>query len=570
MLTPESSSISLKREFFAGARPALAPRIETICEVVPGGEARVFLQLRNVFPGPGGTITTQQDIATAFRVPNGRPAESMIASNDLAFCVDADPTQMALRLYLKHVIIKKFDDYFFRAGVYGYAHIPRPLGCTSDGACLYEWVYGTEGAPLDYIDADFMRHPLYFDEELKAFGAFARCGIDLSRDITDQERGSIKNIIIEESGLGANPQHISCLWKRIDFDARSIGFNLERLSGFIDDNKPKLVYQLGAARVEMLELAVKYLGINQYIDPKQQARLFELLGEYRISTTQHMGVESISPLDRQLSPEIIVLERNDELVHEPATVIRPRRTSSDSTLNYEIRREFPCIDGTIFTHQHIAVARITRDSDPACDSGLRLFLRHFLLKKLENAFISLAQYNFSHIARPLGSEARSYLYEWVEGEARCPRELLDRSSGAARLADWDNFVDSFRAAGVEMEDNLRWTSSPSRSAQYTAKQIIIRQPQAPSEHSLSSRLWARVNCHEKSIPIDYEALKQFLRQNTISLRENLTLGRYETMLLAVDYLTDSLKDSYYQDLLRGIQSYRISALRHLNYRGFSR
>ena len=572
MLTPDDSNLEFSSARLPRSRAALAPRIETICDADVGGEALVYLQLRNVFPGPGGSITTEQDIATAFRVPNGRPALEMIESDNITYDLQEDRNQASLRFFLKHVILKKLDDFFFRSGVYGYAHIPRPLGCTSDGACLYEWVYGNEGAPYDYIDSEFNRHPLHFDEQFTAFGAFRQCGIDISRDISDQDRGMIKNIIIEESGLGSNPQKVSCLWKRIDFGPRSIGFNLELLEHFLDENSSRLVTHLGAERFEMIVLATRYLSASDNMTEQEHARLFDLLGDYRISTTRHMGVEAISPLDRSLIPEILVLNPNDELKHEAPTVIRPTRVNSDSSLVYEIRREFPCFDGTIFTHQHIAVARITRDSEPACDFGLRLFLRHFLLKKLENAFISMGRYSFAHLARPLGSESRSYLYEWVEGDARCPREFVDRSSDveAATLADWDNFVESFRLAGVEMADNLRWVVAPYGSDGSTAKQIILRQPQAGSEKNLTSRLWARVNCHDKSIPIDYEKLKSFLVDNAVVMRANLTVGRYETMNHALDYLTNALKDSRYNDLRRGIQAYRVSALQHLNYRGFSR
>ena len=51
------------------------------------------------------------------------------------------------------MLIKKFEDYFFRKPIYKYAHIPRPLGSVSRQgahpfeACLYEWAFGGEGFP---------------------------------------------------------------------------------------------------------------------------------------------------------------------------------------------------------------------------------------------------------------------------------------------------------------------------------------------------------------------------------------------------------------------------------------
>lgn len=554
------------------AHDSLSPRVETICEAGFGGEARVFLQLRNVFPGPGGVVKTDQDIAVGFRVPNGVDTDGILDAGDVQFQIEDIRSKRAFILFLKNAVLKKLDDYFFRSDVYKYPHIPRPLGCTPDGAHVYEWVFGIESIPLTFHDYQYdIEIPLSLDEESLAGAYFLKAGIDITRDTVESEQLYRKNIIVEESGLPNLPSKVSCLWKRIDF-GNSIGFDFDRLSEFLEKEKEKLIAHLGADRFEMLSVSSEFLSSPSDPQFPKMERLFELLWDYRLRTAHHMGVESISPLDQRKAPEVLVLDPEDELVHEHPIVIRDFRTKDDSVLSYEIRREFPSIDGTIFTHQYLAVARITRPLDMEVERGFELFLRHFLVKKLENAFNSMGRYCFPHISRPLGSEGKSYLYEWTEGEALCPRSLLeiDPARNTAHLADWTRFVAAFRDAGVDMEHGLRWISDSHFSNVEFAKQIIIRQPGLPSETADISRLWGRVNFHENSVSIDYEKLKTYLITNMDQFLLHLSPGRFETMLLAINYLSGASTPEGLRKLCQGVQNYRRSALRHLNYRGFSR
>ena len=109
--------------------------IETICEGGAGGEARVIVQLRTEFPGLGGTILTQEGVASALRE-------------------EYNPSEKAgHRMFLRHTIAKKLDDYFHRTGVYVYAHVARPLGSISrrgdspSEAYIYEWAFGSDRFP---------------------------------------------------------------------------------------------------------------------------------------------------------------------------------------------------------------------------------------------------------------------------------------------------------------------------------------------------------------------------------------------------------------------------------------
>ena len=551
-------------------------RIDNVYEAGYGGEARVFLQLRNVFPGPGGVVKTEQDIAVAFRIPNGMDAASIIESADLTFDLEQPRACRAFVLFLKHAILKKLDDYFFKSestSDYRYPHIPRPLGCTSDGAYFYEWVYGTESIPTSYYNSDLNEYsPLYLDEENTAGGLFHTAGVSLFRDTKETEQDLRKNIILEESGLGALPQRISSLWKRIDF-GNSIGIDYDKLLGFLATREDDIIRHLGIERYEMIFLAARCLqGAQDPLEFGNLNRLIALISDYRISTANHMGAEGISPLERKLAPEVVAFDLSDEYMHEAPTVIRDFRIKDESILSYEIRREFPGYDGTIFTYQNLAVARITRPQDVEPDIGLRLFLRHFLVKKLENAFISIGKYTYPHICRPLGSEDQSYLYEWSEGEACCPREFVTSalSANSPKLAEWDEFVSAFRATGIEMESGLRWIRSPWGPNKECVKQIIVRQPKMQLEPNNISRMWMRVNFHDRSVAIDLAQVKAYLVDNLDILMEHLTEGRYETMIRAVNYLAGDLSLKGVEEMRSGIQKYRYSALRHLNYRGFSK
>ncbi|MFB0509914.1 MAG: hypothetical protein ACETVX_05410, partial [bacterium] len=116
--------------------------VEFIYEGGSGGEAYVRIELRTEFPGLGGTILTNEGVATAMREelkPNYKSGHKM---------------------FLRHMIIKKLDDYFYRKGFYKYSHVPRPFGSISrddkepSEAYLYEWAFGSEGFPWQYPNSE--------------------------------------------------------------------------------------------------------------------------------------------------------------------------------------------------------------------------------------------------------------------------------------------------------------------------------------------------------------------------------------------------------------------------------
>ena len=115
--------------------------IQYVYEGGYGSEATDCPELRTRFDGIGGAIMTKEGVASALRTENSPSPKS------------------GHKMFLKHIVIKKLEDYFYRKGVYLFSHIARPLGCISKDegdlqeAYLHEWVFGTEGFPWVYVDS---------------------------------------------------------------------------------------------------------------------------------------------------------------------------------------------------------------------------------------------------------------------------------------------------------------------------------------------------------------------------------------------------------------------------------
>jgi len=239
-----------------------------------GSEAKITVELRTEFPGIGGTITTQQTVVSALREEFG-----------------ALPGQ-GHRLFFKHALIKKLDDYFQKNKKYEFTHIPRPIGSTGpDGkGYLYEWVFGSEGFPWFYQNSEGREEPVSLKEWKEFIGAFNSAGIDLSLDCTDSDNGRIsKNIIHQLNQYDPDSwSKLNCLWQRIDFGQRSITINFKRLAEFTKEEKKKLMSALGIDRYEMMILAAAYLENKKEMRAVDAGRLEILTRQYRISTLRHL------------------------------------------------------------------------------------------------------------------------------------------------------------------------------------------------------------------------------------------------------------------------------------------
>jgi hypothetical protein len=251
--------------------------IEFICEGGYGGEAEISVELRTEFPGIGGTIITQEGIAAAYR-ENYNPM----------------PKQ-GHRMFVRHTIIKKLEDYFYRLGQYSYAHITRPLGSISitgpnpHEAYIYEWAFGTDRFSWEYIEPESGRSiPVELRDWDQFNNAFLNVGIDLQRDCTDAEDGRISQNVVHQFPDCVNNNVLSCLWKRIDFGESSIHINYDKLHSFLRDKEDSIRETLSSERYEMLILAYEYLINRPKMNEISIGRLDALLGDYRFSTLRHL------------------------------------------------------------------------------------------------------------------------------------------------------------------------------------------------------------------------------------------------------------------------------------------
>jgi hypothetical protein len=270
--------------------------LEEISEPMYGGEAQVVIQLRNSFPGIGGTIKTTKGVLSAYRSPFSKSPKD------------------GHRIFLKHMVIKKLEDLFQRTGEYNFSHVPKPMGSFSDRehgieGYLYEYARGEDAFPWALQNAS---EPMDTRLILKDWGKFTSrfldAGIDLTADITDSDNSNIsKNIIHEFPRLNRGDYEYSCIWKRIDYGYNSIGFDYDKTIDYILRYRGKIQKALTFKRVEMLLLALEYLKSQDKMPQYDIGRLDALVGDYRRSSLQHLTSRGRGEVD-----EITHIEQRTE------------------------------------------------------------------------------------------------------------------------------------------------------------------------------------------------------------------------------------------------------------------
>jgi len=538
-------------------------RIKTICEGGYGGQAKAIVQLRNYFPGLGGPIITKQDLEVAYRLPkNIKEYDEIEKDLDLS----NETAQHAANTFLRHVLVKKLDDLFFRRQQYYYSHIPRPLGSTSKGGYLYEWIYGNEGWVTEYIDIETYNWcSVQVDDMFEVSGAFHSAGVGIFDDIIDAEDGRYtKNIIVEQPNINSLPEHISLMWKRIDFGSESLNIKFDKFEQFLKDNDSDCKKFLSLTRIKMIKYIIEYLAECKKPQTfKKWNELCRLVKIYRRSSASHMGVEGLSP--SQYFPRRIVSISSKKRFNRAKDISYKQLISEKQTYNVylEVRQSFPGIDGIIYTVQQLPVAKTSRTKFEDGKNGFTFFLQQFLIKKLEDAFISQQKYYYPHIPRPLGSQGPVYFYEWSLGKNYCNPNLLKRQNPSKKgkgLYDWFEFCLYFEEAGINM-------SEISLTNQGFVNEIVIKQPNISiNKMEYISQIWQRIFTHEESITINLDKLKKYLQIHKQWLMHHLKNQRYYTMLLAVKYLKGERID--FPHLVEGIHDYRLSTMRHVNYQGF--
>lgn len=239
-----------------------------------GSEARVTVQERNIFPGVGGEIKSRQTVYCALR-------EEIFAQPG-----------MGRRLFFKHTLFKKLDDYFLRKGRFGFPHVARPLGSVDHGepkeAYLYEWVFGQEAFPWEQKGADSGYKTVVLKEWDVFEGEFAEAGINMMHDITDPDNGRIsKNIIHQLCYFMADGYTLPSCWKRIDFGDSSILIDYEKLKWFLTNNSQDLMSVLGLDRYRLVLLSYLFLIKKGALGPREWEELEMMARKYRLSSLRH-------------------------------------------------------------------------------------------------------------------------------------------------------------------------------------------------------------------------------------------------------------------------------------------
>lgn len=238
-----------------------------------GSEAVITVEIRNEFPSLDGVIAAQQAVVAARRREKN-------AKKDTGHL-----------MFLKHIVFKKFDDYFRSVGRYEFAHISRPLGSQDNGIYFYEWVFGTEGFPGSHIGGNGESEPTVLDEWKEFVDSFNSAGIDLSRDCVEPDSENSKNIIHELYHSNDVWTGLNCLWKRIDFGPQSVHVDWVKLVKYLNDNEEELRRVWGENRRTLIGMIAYDFANKEDGYPFGlfgEAMFNPLLREYRVSTVQHL------------------------------------------------------------------------------------------------------------------------------------------------------------------------------------------------------------------------------------------------------------------------------------------
>jgi len=529
---------------------------EEICEIGHGGEATVYIHLRRVFPFFEKMFKTKRDFVVSYRVLH----KVKTSSSELLI-------KRSFSEFLRHLIAKKFDDYFLRKGYYKYPHIPRLLGFDINGY-YYEFVYGLEGYyPLYFDDTNMNWNPVALNDERISSSLYHEVGIYLFQDIVEPTSNYVKNLIIEEPYISLMPENISSLWKRIDFGVKSIKFDYEKIKKYIEKNEKELNEVLLNDRVEMLLIALDYLikdGNSETFGEKKFDRLKYLIELFLKSTLEHMGIIEENPEHliiqkkegryKKLKLKTIKIKKENYKFLSPAF---NKKIFENNKFGFELvlSSEVSSMDSIIITHSEVPMAKIEYKEG---NKGFILFLTHFLIKKFEDYFITTGFYSFPHIPRPLGYWENHLLYEFPFGKQILKKTFIDNK----KVDDLENVYNLFFNIGIDFMKNLSYFEDKIKKEK-VAFEFFVSQPENSILEKFS-RMWQRAIFTEEDLNIDYDKIEKFLFFNKEIVNKNLSKGRYETMVLAVKYLKNEIDESEFKRLKNGILKFRISSLRHYN------
>jgi len=262
-----------------GTIPDLDPDegiIEYIFRGGQGEEAIVTVELRTVIPGISQVIKTTEGIVTAVRREKyPHPGLGHI-------------------MFLRNMLVKKFDDYFTWTRKYLYSHIPRAFGSISIGgdspceSCLYEWFPGEEGFPWKVKGKAKRMQPVILHDWDIFVNCFAEMGITIGEDCFDlRDSRYSKNIIHQFPIHDYETAEMNVIWKRIDYGFGSINIDYVKCARHLRDNRHRLKEHLRPERFDMLELTVQYLLDSDAMSESDLKLLMDYIQDYRVKSVDH-------------------------------------------------------------------------------------------------------------------------------------------------------------------------------------------------------------------------------------------------------------------------------------------
>lgn len=217
-------------------------------------------------------------------------------------------------------------------------------------------------------------------------------------------------------------------------------------------------------------------------------------------------------------------------------------SGSEATVLIQLRNVFPGIGGKIKTKQVIETA-LREEYSPLPGAAQKNYLKHAIIKKIDDYFHRAGKYVFSHITRPLGSISaekngkpyEAYMYSYETGTSSFPWEYTDYNGDTKPviLEEFDLFCALFDEAGVELGTTRDITDPDNgRMSQNIIHRLHIHYP---ANEKLNC-LWKRIDFGERSINIKYEKLEKFLYDYSKQLKEVLGMERYLMITLANKFL----------------------------------
>jgi len=262
-----------------GTQPGLDPDEGIIRYIHVGGqgnEAFVTVELRTVIPGISHVIKSSEGIVTAVR------REKYPRSG------------LGHIMFLRNMLVKKFDDFFTRRGIYTYPHIPRAFGSISiEGkhpceTCLYEWFPGEEGFLWKVRGKGEKLQPIILYDWDIFVESFNEAGIIIGEDCYDpQNQLNSKNIIHQFPYYNYETLEMNVIWKRIDYGFRSISIDYDKCASYLKQNCHQLKEQLRPERFDMMDLTIRYLSDRENMSENDLALLINYIQNYRMMSIDH-------------------------------------------------------------------------------------------------------------------------------------------------------------------------------------------------------------------------------------------------------------------------------------------